>query len=92
MDANISSACDNYRAYFEKILDPSAKSFLQKVSVNKVELYDAFGMNLFLAHAVDYIQAIRKAAGTKEGRKELVRGFDSRFGVTGIALNHANLN
>lgn len=86
MDANISSACKNYLAYLEKILCPSAQPFLQKVSANKVELHDAFGINLFLAHAVDYIQAIRQAAGTKESRKELVRDFDSRFGVTGIRI------
>ncbi len=83
MDANLSSACDNYLAYLEKILRPSAESFLQMVSSNKVQLHNAFGINLFLAHAVDYIHAIRLAAGTKESRKELVQGFDSRFGVTG---------
>lgn len=86
MDANLSSACDNYRAYLEKILGPSAESFRQKVSANKVQLHDAFGISLFLAHAVDYIQEIRLAAGTKESRKEFVRGFDSRFGVTGTRI------
>ncbi|MDO9013979.1 MAG: hypothetical protein Q7U84_04260, partial [Polynucleobacter sp.] len=86
MDANLSSACDNYRDYLEKILGPSAESFRQKVSANKVQLHDAFGISLFLAHAVDYIQEIRLAAGTKESRKEFVRGFDSRFGVTGTRI------
>jgi len=86
MNANISSACDNYRAYLEKILGPSAESFRRKVAANEVQLHDAFGINLFMAHAVDYIQAIRLAAGTTESRKELVRSFDSRFGVTGARI------
>lgn len=83
MDAALSSACYNYRTYLENILGPSADYFLQKVSANKVQLHDAFGVNLFVAHAVDYIQAIRLAAGTKESRNDLVRHFDRRFGVTG---------
>lgn len=83
MDVTLSTACDNYRAYLEKILAPAAELFLQKVLANKVQLHEAFGTNLFLAHAVDYIQAIRTADGINEGRRALVQNFDSRFGVPG---------
>lgn len=76
-------ACENYRIYLERILKSASESFLEKVSGNDVQLHEAFGINLFLAHAVDYIQAIRKAAGKKENRKALLQAFDTHFGVHG---------
>ena len=83
MDPTLSSACENYRAYLENILTPASAEFLGKVSRNEVDLHDAFGTNLFVAHAVDYIQAIRRAAGLEDGRAQLVRNFDARFSVAG---------
>lgn len=83
MDSALALACDNYRLYVQRILNPAAESFNQSVSKNELELHHVFGTNLFVAHAVDYIQAIRKAAGIKENRAELVKAFDERFGVGG---------
>lgn len=83
MGNELSNACDNYRAYLEKIVIPAAGFFLQKVSDNTVLLHDAFGTNLFLAHAIDYIKAIRSAAGKVESRTMLVQEFDRRFEVAG---------
>jgi len=83
MNPTLALACENYRLYVERILNPAAESFLKKVARNKVELHDVFGANLFLAHAVDYILAVRKAAGENEKRTMLVKAFDKQFGVDG---------
>lgn len=83
MDTALSTACENYRAYVTNILSPASKEFLRKVSENDVGLHDAFGTNLFVAHAVDYVLAIRTAAGLPKGRTALVQTFDERFSVTG---------
>lgn len=83
MDPTLSAACENYRAYLENILSPASEEFVRKVSRNEVGLHDAFGTNLFVAHAVDYIQAVRLAAGLQESRTKLVQSFDDRFSITG---------
>lgn len=83
MDIALSTACENYRAYLANILSPASAEFLRKVSENDVGLHDAFGTNLFVAHAVDYILAIRIADGLQPGRAALVRTFDERFSVSG---------
>jgi hypothetical protein len=83
MSTALSTACENYRAYLENILSPASAEFLRKVSENDVGLHDAFGTTRFVAHAVDYILAIRTAAGLPQGRAALVRTFDERFSVTG---------
>ena len=83
LDPTLSAACENYRAYLERILSPASTEFLRKVSRNEVGLHDAFGTNLFVAHAVDYIQAIRIASGLQNGRSSLVRSFDEQFSVAG---------
>ena len=83
MDPTLSAACENYRAYLENILSPASEEFFRKISRNEVGLHDAFGTNLFVAHAVDYIQAVRLAAGLQESRTKLVQNFDARFSITG---------
>lgn len=85
---SIFAACENYRAYLENILRPASAEFFRKVSKNEVSLHDAFGTNLFVAHAVDYIKAVRVAAGLQEGRAKLVREFDERFSVAGTRLGN----
>lgn len=83
MDPTIEGACSNYRAYVARILSPVTSEFLKKVASNSVSLHEAFGVNLFVAHAVDYIHAIRKADGSKEGRAAFVKSFDQHFRVEG---------
>lgn len=58
------------------------------VSAGKVELHEVFGANLFVAHAVDYIQAIRIADGIEEKRTELIRTFDKKFSVKGARFSN----
>nr|WP_321278677.1 hypothetical protein [Alcaligenes faecalis] len=83
MNPTLIEACVNYRAYIANILNPASSVFLRKIDSNSVALHEAFGVNLFIAHAVDYIYAIRKADGITEGRAAFVKGFDQHFGVAG---------
>ncbi len=83
MNSTLAEACSNYRAYVARILNPVTSEFLRKVKNNSVSLHEAFGVNLFVAHAVDYIHAIRKADGLNEGRTAFVKAFDQHFGVVG---------
>lgn len=83
MDAKIAEACNNYRAYLVQILNPATSEFLDRVDNNTVSLHSAFGANLFIAHAVDYIHAIQKADGVSENRTSFVKNFDQKFGVVG---------
>lgn len=83
MNQKLAEACSNYRAYMSLIMGPATAEFLRKVTNNSVSLHEAFGVNLFVAHAVDYIYAIRKADQVKEGRKAFVKAFDEYFAVNG---------
>lgn len=83
MNSTLAEACNNYRAYIAQILNPAASEFLRKIDSNSVTLHEAFGVNLFVAHAVDYLHAIRKADGLNDRRTEFVKEFDQHFGVAG---------
>lgn len=56
------------------------------IDAKRASLHRVFGANLFVAHAVDYIRAIRKADGSKESRFDFIRRFDQLFCVEGILL------
>lgn len=83
MNSTLAEACSNYRTYVARILNPVTSEFLRKVDNNSVTLHEAFGVNLFVAHAVDYIHAIRKADGLNEGRAAFIKAFDQHFEVAG---------
>lgn len=83
MDLVIKEACDNYKNYLELILKPSASDFLDSLENNSISLHEAFGANLFVAHAVDYIHEIRKATKVNQGRAAFIREFDKLYGVAG---------
>lgn len=53
-----------------------------------VRLHEVFGMNLFVAHAVDYILAIRLANGSTESRSALVKKFDEIFAIEGARFQN----
>jgi hypothetical protein len=53
-----------------------------------VSLHQVFGANVFLAHAVDYVRAIRTVDGIKQTRIELVQGFDETFSVEGARIGN----
>lgn len=59
---------------------------MQDARERRATLHGAFAMNLFVAHAVDYVYAIRSALGFKESRRDFVRTFDRSFAVGGSRL------
>ncbi|MBT9598922.1 MAG: hypothetical protein IV094_23290 [Vitreoscilla sp.] len=61
-------------------------SLLAEVHRGPVRVHQVFGANLFIAHAIDYIAAIRKADGIRESRVDLVRSFDELFSVGGARI------
>ena len=83
MNSILVEACNNYKNYLTHILNPATSDFLNSIEINSVTLHEAFGVNLFVAHAVDYILAIRKADGANESRAKFIKEFDQNFGVIG---------
>ncbi|MCW5255810.1 hypothetical protein D5038_05415 [Verminephrobacter aporrectodeae subsp. tuberculatae] len=81
-------ACTDYRQYLRAILVPAMAELEADIESRQVGLHRVFGANLFVAHAVDYIQAIRKADGIDEGRGGFVRQFDRLFSVEGTRLSN----
>lgn len=88
LDSTLERACTDYRQYLDAILEPAMAELLADIEAKRVSLHRAFGANLFVAHAVDYIQAIRKADGIVEGRSDFVRRFDQLFRVEGTRLSN----
>lgn len=70
------------------ILEPAMDRLKNSINAGSLELHQVFGANLFLAHAVDYLLAIRKADGFKEDRIELVRQFDETYSVDGARFSN----
>jgi hypothetical protein len=91
MTSSIRDACDDYKHYIEFILEPAKEELEAKVRNNEVLLHQAFGVNLIVAHSVDYLQAIRSAAGIKESRTDLVKSFDEKFAVSGAYLSNRKM-
>lgn len=84
----LQQACSDYWQYLDSILRPAMAELETDIDSRQTKLHGVFGANLFIAHAVDYIQAIRKTDGTKEGRSDLVRQFDQLFSVEGTRLSN----
>jgi len=84
-------AIEDYREFISNILEPAKEDLEAKIRVNAVALHQAFGVNLLLAHSVDYLQAVRRADGIKETRKDLVSTFDERFSVRGAYLRNRKM-
>ncbi|HEL2957619.1 TPA: hypothetical protein UL931_000839 [Stenotrophomonas maltophilia] len=87
MDRNVRDACDNYLRYRNEILVPLSRDVYAQVESVEIKLYQAFSANYFLAHAVDYIHAIRSSNGVGETRGALIKGFDRKFDVGGGRLS-----
>lgn len=81
-------ASADFQRYLQTILVPSMQSLLLDANARRLSLHRVFGANLFIAHAVDYVHAMRQAQGIKESRKEFVRRFDELFGVEGTRLSN----
>jgi hypothetical protein len=84
----LEQACKDYGRYIRAIFEPAMVRLKANINAGHVELHQVFGANLFVAHAVDYIQAIRNADGIKESRTDLVRKFDQTFSVNGARFSN----
>ena len=89
--AAIQKSCDEYCHYIKFILEPAKRELEAKVRDDEVFLHQAFGANLIMAHSVDYLLAIRSAAGITENRIDLVRSFDEKFVVPGAYISNRKM-
>lgn len=90
-NAELQQACDDYKNFVFHILKPAKNALNVAVRDNKVSLHQAFGSNLIAAHSVDYLLAIRAAAGIEGSRKDLVLTFDEKFAVAGAYLRNRKM-
>lgn len=84
--SQMANACQDYRQYLQAILKPAMRDLMAMVEEQRATLHHVFGANLFIAHAIDYLHAIRQADGIAETRRGFVTAFDSLFGVDGSRL------
>ncbi|NUZ08987.1 hypothetical protein [Piscinibacter koreensis] len=59
MNEAVELSCLNYRRYIKAIFEPATQNFLRLMEERGISLHEVFGVNLFIAHAVDYLRAIR---------------------------------
>lgn len=91
MNDNLQLACQEYLHYLENILKPAYRDFRGFAEKDEVTLHRAFGANLFVAHAVDHLMAVRLAANIKETRGSLIKMFDLWFAVGGGRLRNRKM-
>lgn len=60
----------------------------ESMELRNLRLHQVFGANLYLAHAVDYVQKVRRTAGINETRADLVSQFDKLFSVEGARFGN----
>ncbi|MGO4479628.1 hypothetical protein AB4Z32_25640 [Massilia sp. 2TAF26] len=89
--AELRQACDDYRYFIRHILKPVRDDLQAKVRQNTVTLHAAFGGNLIAAHSVDYLLAVRNAAGISGDRKDLIVTFDEKFVVAGAYIRNRKM-
>jgi hypothetical protein len=81
-------ACADFLQYIRTIVEPARQDLQASVDAGTVVLHRLYGANLCVAHAVDYIFAIRKADGFKEGRKSFVPMMDKVISVDGARIRN----
>lgn len=91
MSAQLKQACDDFRQYVQHILKPANENLDAKVRKNEVALHEAYGANLIAAHSVDYLVAVRRAAGIETSRPKLVVNFDEKFAVDGAYIRNRKM-
>jgi hypothetical protein len=84
----IEKACKDFSQYMQLVVDPAFVALHSDLAGGSARLHQVFGANLFLAHAIDYILAIRIADGIAGGRTTLVKTFDEIFSVAGARFRN----
>lgn len=85
---NLAQACKDFSQYVQVIVGPAMDRLLNDMQRRTVSLHEVFGANMFMAHAIDYLRAIREADGRKQGRIDLVRAFDEIYSVGGTRIGN----
>lgn len=91
LSPKLQQACGDYRHFILHILKPAKDDLKLKVRENKVTLHHVFGANLIAAHSVDYLLAVRRAAGIEGDRKALIVTFDEKFAVKGAYFRNVKM-
>lgn len=79
-------ACADYLKYLDTLLLPVFEELRSNSDSRSLKLHHVIGANLCAAHAIDYIIAIRRALGLKEGRGALIQVFDAEYAVAGARI------
>lgn len=87
----LAQACEDYLLFIANILIPAKRALEAKVDLNKVQLHEAYGANLIVAHSIDYLLAVRAADGIEESRTNLVQKFDEVYSVNGAYIRNRKM-
>ena len=82
----IAQACKDMADYRDRVLSPATRGLFRDLESNQVSLHQAYSVNMFAAHAMDYLHAIRKAKGEKISRADLLEKFDELSSLDGAVL------
>ena len=88
MTRSLEQHCSDFSQYMIGVLLPALGDVEFHVRSKTLRLHQAFSANFFVAHAVDYLHAIRRADGIEGGRRDLVRKFDQLFEIGGRRLSN----
>ncbi len=75
--------CNDFLLFLRSILRPAAEEFYWHLDAGDLKLHQVFQTTVLAAHMIDYLAAIRCAAGLVEDRKQLVKTFDQIYAVEG---------
>lgn len=81
-------ACKDLVDYRDRVLSPAANELFRDLESNEVSLHQVYAVNMFAAHAMDYLHAIRKTKGDSISRSNLLKEFDELYSVDGAALSN----
>lgn len=77
----LQQSCSDYWQYLDSIRRPARAELDTDIDSRQAKLHGAFSANLFIAHAINHIQTVRKTDGAKEYRSYLARQFDQLFSI-----------
>jgi hypothetical protein len=85
---DVKRACNDFLAYQQTILCPASQELDRMMDAQNLKLHYVISVNMLTAHLLDYLLAIRKAAGKDISRRELVKEFDRQYAVEGARIQN----